>query len=267
MLKEGDEDILNCASCGYNSCEQMAAAIFNGLNKAENCHFYMHKGMEKEREIILRMNRSINDKIGNVKGHIVAINSSVSHVNSSVDSQADYLGKSVEMIEGMVRLLNEVSELSRNKKSIVQTLVEVARSGETDMKETEKSISQISRAVSDINVMMELIDDVAALTLKNITAITDKTGSQSNKTGEVIGQLAGDIRNIADLLNEVIQRLDYMSEGSIEIVDVINRLKEKNTTVLDSSRDIHSTVGVLTAEMNSLFAVTEENRRELEKLS
>lgn len=43
MLKEGLEDHKNCASCGYWNCEDMAVAIYNGLNKPENCHHYQSK--------------------------------------------------------------------------------------------------------------------------------------------------------------------------------------------------------------------------------
>ena len=41
MDKQDDADIKNCASCGYNSCEIMATAIYNGINKKENCHFHV----------------------------------------------------------------------------------------------------------------------------------------------------------------------------------------------------------------------------------
>ncbi len=43
MHKYSDADVKNCSSCGYNSCHSMATAIFNGLNRPENCHFYMEK--------------------------------------------------------------------------------------------------------------------------------------------------------------------------------------------------------------------------------
>ncbi len=43
MHKYREEDIKNCSSCGYNSCEGMATAIHNKLNKSENCHFYLLK--------------------------------------------------------------------------------------------------------------------------------------------------------------------------------------------------------------------------------
>jgi hypothetical protein len=40
MEKHDSRDILNCSACGYLSCEQMAKAIYNGLNKPENCHHF-----------------------------------------------------------------------------------------------------------------------------------------------------------------------------------------------------------------------------------
>jgi PAS domain S-box-containing protein len=56
MYKYSDKDIINCNSCGYGSCEMMATAIFNDLNRVENCHFYLmaeeqnsRKELEKSR--------------------------------------------------------------------------------------------------------------------------------------------------------------------------------------------------------------------------
>ncbi|MFO7863368.1 MAG: [Fe-Fe] hydrogenase large subunit C-terminal domain-containing protein [Salinivirgaceae bacterium] len=47
MHKTQPEHILNCAACGYNDCKTMCKAIYNGLNKKENCHFYLQKEMEE----------------------------------------------------------------------------------------------------------------------------------------------------------------------------------------------------------------------------
>jgi iron only hydrogenase large subunit-like protein len=43
MKKNSDDDILNCSACGYGSCRNMAEAIFNKLNRPENCHLYLKK--------------------------------------------------------------------------------------------------------------------------------------------------------------------------------------------------------------------------------
>ncbi|MDR2447432.1 MAG: hypothetical protein LBD58_09140 [Treponema sp.] len=41
MHKTEPKHFLNCGACGYKSCEQMAVAIINGLNRPENCHRYV----------------------------------------------------------------------------------------------------------------------------------------------------------------------------------------------------------------------------------
>jgi PAS domain S-box-containing protein len=50
MHKYEESDIKNCAACGYNKCEKMAKAIFNGLNRPENCLFFLQK--ESARDIL-----------------------------------------------------------------------------------------------------------------------------------------------------------------------------------------------------------------------
>lgn len=58
LHKYEEKDILNCASCGYDSCEMMAEAIYNGLNKIENCHFYLsYEHKQKELELAEKNNQ------------------------------------------------------------------------------------------------------------------------------------------------------------------------------------------------------------------
>jgi len=52
MYKEQEKDFRNCAACGYNSCYQMAVAIFNDLNKVENCHLYQEKKLRMEQQAL-----------------------------------------------------------------------------------------------------------------------------------------------------------------------------------------------------------------------
>lgn len=55
MHKTSEKDFRNCAACGYNSCYNMAVAVFNGLNKAENCHLYQEKELLIEQEKLNQM--------------------------------------------------------------------------------------------------------------------------------------------------------------------------------------------------------------------
>lgn len=63
MHKYKEEDILNCATCGYNSCEMMAQAIHNGLNKVENCHFYLqYENDQNSEELENTYNQLVSQK-------------------------------------------------------------------------------------------------------------------------------------------------------------------------------------------------------------
>ncbi|MFH1050211.1 MAG: [Fe-Fe] hydrogenase large subunit C-terminal domain-containing protein [bacterium] len=63
MHKYSDADIYNCSSCGYNKCEKMAFAIFNGLNKPENCHFYLSKESEIAHTELVHLNETLEEKV------------------------------------------------------------------------------------------------------------------------------------------------------------------------------------------------------------
>lgn len=55
MQKESPSDYRNCAACGYHSCHDMAVAVFNGLNKVENCYLYREKELLREQQILSGM--------------------------------------------------------------------------------------------------------------------------------------------------------------------------------------------------------------------
>ncbi len=62
MHKVEEKDFRNCAACGYNSCYYMALAVYNGLNKAQNCHLYKEKELRLEQQAI----RNLHNELTNV---------------------------------------------------------------------------------------------------------------------------------------------------------------------------------------------------------
>ena len=43
---------INCTSCGYDTCKQMAKAIYNGFNHRDNCIYYLKREVEDEKELL-----------------------------------------------------------------------------------------------------------------------------------------------------------------------------------------------------------------------
>jgi class 3 adenylate cyclase len=66
MKKQRQSDFLNCAACGYGSCRGMAEAIFNGLNRPENCHQYLSIELELRNRLLHEtFGRYLSDDIVN----------------------------------------------------------------------------------------------------------------------------------------------------------------------------------------------------------
>jgi hypothetical protein len=71
MLKETEEDHKNCSACGYGNCKDMAVAIYNGLNRPENCHYYQQKllniNSEKRKEAVTEFQKLIVEEFNSEK--------------------------------------------------------------------------------------------------------------------------------------------------------------------------------------------------------
>ena len=51
MNKFAEADFLNCGACGYGSCELMATAVFNGLNRGITASFTWALSIESKSDV------------------------------------------------------------------------------------------------------------------------------------------------------------------------------------------------------------------------
>jgi iron only hydrogenase large subunit-like protein len=71
MKKRDQRDELDCAACGYGSCAQMARAIHNGLNRADNCHHFQKRTIEEQHKrnavLVETVRRSLTEILDKVQ--------------------------------------------------------------------------------------------------------------------------------------------------------------------------------------------------------
>lgn len=71
MHKSKPEDHKNCSSCGYGNCKDMATAIYNGLNKPQNCHYYqqnvLQTSSEQRKEAVTEFQKLIVEEFNSEK--------------------------------------------------------------------------------------------------------------------------------------------------------------------------------------------------------
>ncbi|MFW6237750.1 MAG: [Fe-Fe] hydrogenase large subunit C-terminal domain-containing protein [Halanaerobiales bacterium] len=239
MDKYGEEDHYDCSSCGYDSCEEMAIAIYNGLNTEENCHFYLLEEMEKEKEQINELMEKVKRKKENTEQRKKELNDlfdemhkrleNIDISNDDITSEIVNIASRMEkMRENMVKLkkdVEEINEFSSRSGKILEKIInaaeetgllalnariEAARAGEAGrgFSVVAKNIKKLSE---DSDEGAEQIDEFLAEINSKLDLIDDRTSDVSGQTGEIAEttqQISASSQEISAMLSELVDILD-----------------------------------------------------------
>lgn len=98
MHKLEEKDFRNCAACGYNSCYYMAVAVFNGLNKAQNCHLYKEKELILEQQAIVNLHNELSNVFETMSEGVIVLdkNALVTQSNPAARRIIGYPGEKLK---------------------------------------------------------------------------------------------------------------------------------------------------------------------------
>ena len=261
--KTRPEHFLNCSSCGYNDCEQMAVAIFNGLNRPENCRHY------KEIALNMAAMKKIDTEIGSTVAEVgrrmnkaMANASSVAVAADQLSATANGLARSTvatrEMTEnasrridafgGIIRNLGsaaaEVTKITESVADIADTTnllalnaaIEAARAGDAGRgfavvaEEVKKLALQTATATNDIARKIDAIrlsTDQTILDMDQIAAIMAET-----RRG--VGSIAESIEEQANVTCEVAVNIASVTDSVSAVKEHVESMSDNIRTVVDS---------------------------------
>jgi len=127
MKKIREEDFHNCTACGYGSCEKMAIAIYNNLNKKENCHYYKSKVISEiasdVSEAVKEVHENTNSVVEMIR-QVSVLSEEFNEISRSFDKYNTMIGEFSSIAESINKISRQTNLLSLNAS------IEAARAGE-----------------------------------------------------------------------------------------------------------------------------------------
>ncbi len=249
MLKESLQDQLNCAACGYKSCRGMAIAVFNGLNKKENCHLYKQRVIERERGVVDESTARLHEEIQRTLEDVRAISGELASLHDHAEAQFSAIRASSDAVREMVGTLSSDSGIASGKRAQIVALAGAAEDGERGMRATMETIRRTSAEVSGIGSMIDVIQDVADTT--NLLAMNAAIqAARAGAAGKGFAVVADEIRRLAEATKNQADGIGASLGSVIEQIAASDGMILKTEASMQAmSRD----VGVMAEEMSGLI--------------
>ena len=237
---EADKKI-NCSCCGYESCKEMANAIYNGFNYKDNCVHYMRSLVDDEKQKAIDLaeeiksghadsdekQRIIIEAIGTMNQDVDALDAAIQEMAKTNNSNAN---ESTEISADVM----EISHFCENLQKSVGTIHEL-------MDELEKNNANIVSVASQTNLLALNASIEAARAGeagRGFAVVADEINSLAQDSKETANRSDASQKSISAAINEIL-------EEAANLGAIVDKVNERTQSLAASSEEIAATVEVI----------------------
>lgn len=218
---------INCSACGYNTCADMATAIYNGCNNKNSCIHYIKNMVEKEKEHIQEISRAVEDKNRTISEMVAEANGEFNTLNASIDEMADGNNNNAKESSNISKAMLDVVEFCDSMK---------------------KSFNEIHELLDQLGKNNKNISDVAIKTkLLSLNASIEAT--RAGEVGKGFAVVAQEIKTLSDVSRDA---ADDSSENKEQIVEAMKRLMENSESLMKVVDNVNERISNLASSTEEI---------------
>ncbi|MFW6035006.1 MAG: [Fe-Fe] hydrogenase large subunit C-terminal domain-containing protein [Halothermotrichaceae bacterium] len=242
MNKENEEDIKNCKSCGYGSCEQMAVAVYNNLNKVDNCHWY-----QKD---LIRIRREEADKQKQI------VEQQKKLVEERKEKATDFLNKLNDFIQSFSATLEELEATN-------ETVFERIQHSNQEIAASSDVINNINSMAKEVQSEIDSFDEIRTV----ISAIARQTNLLALNASIEASRIGAEGRGFAVVSDEIRELAESSTDEVEKIQNYTEKLKSKILSVVNEIKHVAEEFQSINMDSNQIMSSTKEINGELNQIN
>lgn len=250
-----EKQSIDCGCCGYESCREMAAAIYNGFNHVHNCVHY------------------IKDRAYEEKEHAIALTDEIQKAHDEMNEKKMLLAK--EISDNFKTLRDSISHIEKASSENVESTSGIT----TEMAEVDDFAKELKEVLSVIEGYLAKLDknniDVIAISSQtNLLALN--ASIEAARAGEAgrgfavvadeIKKLAGNSKSAADDSNknnnDIRTTVEQLVEESAKLSEIVAHVNDRAGNLMAVAEETTASIslmnGVTGNVENSLKQILEE---------